>query len=192
MTGAVIRPVVNFRARPNMDRWRRPTVPPAYAERLHERGAVVLVSAALRGVVPERFAMSAYLNVAGRSIAHPGIVVPDDVNAEALAVIQEWGMAHPLTTTTGSKPWQVDRLSAYFDPLATTGRQPWAFQPRVYSGAGFVIGADLGRVCGLVAEGIVERSGRNRGPGRSGCRDGAETMTGRAGARSRQTARHSG
>lgn len=163
MTGAVIRPVVNFRAPPDMGRWRRPTVTPTYAVRLHDRGAVNLVSAAVRGVVPETFAMAAYLNVAGRSIIHPGIVVPDDIDAMPLAAIEKWGGAHPIATTAGPRPWRVSRLSDYFDPMATVERQPWAFQPRAYSGAGFVIGPDLGRVFGLAAEGIVERSGRNRG-----------------------------
>jgi hypothetical protein len=54
----------------------------------------------------------------------------------------------------------VVTLSAFYDPLATVEHQPWAFHPTAYTGAGFVIGAELGRTFGLGADHFGPRRGR--------------------------------
>jgi hypothetical protein len=115
--------------------------------------------------MPETFGLGAALVVSGRSITNACLIVPDDLagtEPEALARMTEWATAHPVATTIGPRPWRVVALSEFYDPLATVEEKPWAFQPNAYSGAGFVVGADLGRTFGLSAEHCGPRKGRYR------------------------------
>lgn len=119
--------------------------------------------------MPEVFGLGAALVVMGRSVLSACLVVPDRLGRarpKALARIQAWAAAEPLVTTTGPKPWRVAMVSEFFDPYAGVEgprAKPWSFQPTAYAGAGFVVGADLGRVFGLAAEHIVVPRGRRAG-----------------------------
>ncbi len=137
------------------------------AWRLGQRVGVVVHTAARLGAVPEAFGLGAALVIMGSSVFSGSLIVPDDLaetSPGVLFAIEEWAKAHPLATTNGTRPWQVVRLLQFFDPLATAEKgeaKPWAFQPNAYSGAGFVVGADLSRTFGLVAD--LFASGQRRG-----------------------------
>jgi hypothetical protein len=107
--------------------------------------------------MPEIFGLGAYLVTQGRSVLEAGLIVPDDLDSESRSVVTCWARDHPVDTTGGPKPWAVVTVSEFFDPRVGT------FVKRAYSGAGWCIGADLGRVFGLIAEHIVPRLRKNAG-----------------------------
>ena len=137
--------------------------------RFDQRPAVVLHAAGRAGTVPESFGLGAALVVLGRSVLSGCILVPDDLSRTApgdFARVKRWAGLHPIATTSGPHPWHVADLGNFFDPHATVEKEPskpWAFQPTAYEGAGFVVGADLGRLFGLVAEHVVIPRGRRAG-----------------------------
>jgi hypothetical protein len=114
--------------------------------------------------MPERFGLGVALVVVGNSVLRGCIFTPDDLavtDPAALAGIVRLAEAQPLGATTA--PWQVVTLSAFFDPFATVGEVPWAFQPNAYSGSGFVVSAELVRTLGLSAEHCAPRRTSGRG-----------------------------
>jgi hypothetical protein len=135
----------------------------------HRNGLVIYVAARLdqygQSVGPGSVGLGAALVVCGGSVVRGCLFVGDDVpetDAAGFDSVRAWAAAHPL----GHGPWQVWQVatvSDFFDPTATVEQQPWAFTPNAYTGAGFVIGADLGRTFGLVAEHVSPRRGKNRG-----------------------------
>jgi hypothetical protein len=135
----------------------------------HRNGLVIYVAARLdqsgQPVGPGSVGLGAALVVCGGSVVRGCLLVGDDVaetDAAGFDSVRAWAAAHPL----GRAPWQVwhvATVSDFFDPEATVERQPWAFTPNAYTGAGFVIGADLGRTFGLVANHVSPRRGKNRG-----------------------------
>ncbi len=151
------RRVVNMRGWPGLDGWRPPGAPAAYTPRLGDRPALVLVMASEVGVTPERYGLGAFLVVIGRSVLDAGVIVPDDLTAGARTEVEHWTKHHRIETSGGRRRWRVTMLSEFFDPR--TG----PFVQNAYSGCGWVIGADLGRIFGLTAEHVVERTGNGRG-----------------------------
>jgi hypothetical protein len=125
--------------------------------RLGERAGLVMVAAAALGVLPETFGLCAWLEIAGRSVLRAGIVVPNGLSNDDFGAIARWATAHPVETVAGPVPWRVQRVSAFFDPRAGI------FAARTYSGAGWCIGADLGRVFGLMADHCAPRRGADAG-----------------------------
>jgi hypothetical protein len=75
-----------------------------------------------------------------------GIIVPDELPKTAKSNLRRWAKRHPLGTTGGPRPWSVLALDEFYEPYSGL------FARRAYSGAGWCIGADLGRVFGLAAE----------------------------------------
>lgn len=108
-------------------------------------------------------AFGAVLVVRGRLVLHGLLVVPDGTDAATLDRLRRWGQRHQLDTAAGPVPWRVLTLADYFDPAATRARAPWAFQPNAYTGTGPVVGADLGRTFGMVAEHCSVPRGRDAG-----------------------------
>jgi hypothetical protein len=162
MTGQ--RHVVHLRGWPGLDDWRPPPRPATKATRFGERVSVVLFATSDSSATHDRLGMGGFLIVMGRSVLDGGLVVADDLalrDPAGLASIEAWGHEHPVETTVGERPWRVVTVSAFCDPFATVDGTPWAFQPRAYSGTGFVVGADLGRTFGLVAEHWGARRGLN-------------------------------
>jgi hypothetical protein len=160
------RPVL-LRGWPGLGDWRRPSEPTRCEEtpRLWQRPGVVLYAAALRDAMPETFGLGAALVISGPSVSTGCLIVADEEDPEVRRCVERWATAHPLTTTVGPRPWHVGTLSEFFDPFATVEQEPakpWAFTPTAYSGAGFVVGADLGRTFGLMAEHCLVRRRENR------------------------------
>lgn len=147
--------VVNLRGWPGLDDWQRPTTPPPYTDRLGDRMGLVLFSAAERGALPERFGLGVYLEVVGRSVVGGGIIVPDQMAPDRLQEIAQWALGHHLATTTGPRAWSVVTVSQFYDPREGT------FALRTYCGAGWCIGANLGRTLALPAEHCGARLGTN-------------------------------
>jgi len=147
----------------------RPTRRARPSPRLGQRPAVIVHAIAETGTVPERFGLGAALVVLGPSVLSGCLFVADDVAETApqrLTRVRRWAEEHPVATTTGPRPWHVATLSEFFDPFARVEREaarPWAFAPTAYEGGGFVVGADLGRFFGLVAEHVVVPRGRRAG-----------------------------
>src|SRR5271166_1167523 len=150
--------VVNLRAAPNFDLWRPPVRPPAHALRLGDRVGLVVTAAAARGAMPESFGLGAYLLVTGLSVLGGGILVADELatdSPEARSSIAGWAANNPIATVAGPRPWALRTLSEFFEPYSGV------FAARAYTGAGWCIGADLGRILGLAAEHWGARLGRN-------------------------------
>ena len=145
--------MVNVRYSPGTKGWRPPAKLPPYSPRLGERVGLVLVAASDLGGMPERFGLGAYLVISGRSVLAAGIIVPDDLEPGALAEVEGWARSHRAITTSGSRRWAVVSRSDFFDPYSGV------FVKRAYSGAGWCIGADLGRAFGILAEHCSPRTG---------------------------------
>jgi hypothetical protein len=128
---------------------------PPYFPRFGDRLGLVVYAAAKAGAVPERFGLGAALVVLGRSVIDAVIVVPDDSSEEKRADVEDWARSHRVKTMNGHQRWQVMTLSEFSDP------RHGLFMRIAYSGAGWVVGADLGRTFGLMAEHVTERNGRN-------------------------------
>ena len=147
--------VVQLRGWPGLNGWRPPTVPTGYEDRLGERNALVLHAAADADADGDRFGLAAVLYVAGPVVVSAAVLVSDDLgrrHPETLAAIEEWAATHAVSGRLGAPGWQVLTLSAFFDPFARVGCGHVAFAPDAYTGGAFLIGADLGRFFGLVAE----------------------------------------
>lgn len=145
-----------LRGWPGLEGWKAPTKP-ASSPRLAARAAVVLHAAAERGAMPERFGLGASLVALGAGIENGTLIVSNDLDRRRRTRLDHWAASHPLATTTGPQPWHVVTPTDLFEPLATVERAPWAFQPTAYSGAGFVVCADLGRMFGLMAKHVEPR-----------------------------------
>ncbi len=166
------RRVVNLRDWPGTDSYRAPIQPPAHADRLGDRVGLVLAAASRlpdigrchQAPAPERFGLGACLVVIGQSVLEGVLIVPDDLgeaHPDLLGSINDWATANMVETVSGPRPWHVVTVSAFCDPRATRECEPWAFAPNAYSAAGFVVGAELGRIFGLMAEHCGPRRGVN-------------------------------
>lgn len=143
-----VRQVV-FRGWPGLDQYKAPTAPTGHADRLGGKAALVLTTAAQSGHVPERFGLGAYLEIAGPSVIRAGIIVPDRLGHDdpgALEAITAWGWSHSLSSPKGRLPWETVTSGSFFHPRSGL------FARRAYTGAGWCIGADLGRTFGICAE----------------------------------------
>jgi hypothetical protein len=149
-----VRQVV-FRGWPGLDHYQAPTVPTGHADRLGDKAALVLAAAAEVGQVPERFGVGAFMEIAGPSVIRAGIIVPDRLEHDdpaALDAIAAWVDTQPLSSPKGRLPREIVTLGSFFHPR--TG----LFARRTYSGAGWCIGADLGRTFGICAEHCLGRN----------------------------------
>jgi hypothetical protein len=166
-----------MRGWPGVKHWRPPLLPESAGDprwwRLWQRPSLVFYAAAAldiegRPVMPEKHGLSAALICSGATVNCGCLIVDDDLHRRdpgAFDAVCSWAAANP----PGPAPWQqwtVVTLSEFFDPFATVEAvgdrpaKPWAFTPTAYTGAGFVIGADLGRTFGLVAEHVSPRRSR--------------------------------
>lgn len=162
-------PVI-LRGSPGTDGW-KPPGPEHRGRSLAQRMSICWHGAGDVSTRGGTFGLMAALVARGPLVMHGILVVPDDLGTRdrvALAGIRRWAKAHPLDTGTGPAPWRVVTLGEFFDPKATREGtdtkpgKPWAFAPNAYnSGAGPVVGADQGRIVGLVAEYVERRTGRN-------------------------------
>lgn len=110
----------------------------------------------------DKLGLGAFLVIAGPSIHDAGLIVADELaerDPEALAGLRAWAKANPVQTDAGRRPWCVVTVAEFCDPEAGVMSRPprgvGVFLQRAYSGTGFVIGADLGRSLGLLAEYIT-------------------------------------
>jgi hypothetical protein len=144
--------VVELRGWPGISTWRPPSPRPAgYADGLADRNALVLHAAADVERDGDGFGLGAALLVTGRSRIAAALLVPDDLERERLAALVVWASRQRLDTPRGRAPWTVATLRQFFDPTAKA-RGPLAFAPNAYGARRLVVGADLGRTFGLVAE----------------------------------------
>ena len=163
---------VVLRCWPGMGGWR----PPAALVRsagLDRRIGVYLFAAGDGGADGDQLGLGAALIARGSIVFHGVLLVPDDLAARdpgALAAVEQWAGANKLDTAMGRQPWRVLTVSEWCDPTARVEdpatkvpERPWCFAPRAYGGAGPVIGADLGRAFGLLAEHVEARQGQNVG-----------------------------
>ena len=147
-TASSARQVV-LRGWPGLDHYKAPRAPTGYVRRLGDRAALVLTTAAEASHVPERFGLGAFLEIGGPSVVRAGIIVPDRLvhdDPAALDAVSAWGRSYPVSSPKGRLPWEIVTLGSFFHPRSGQ------FVRRAYSGAGWCIGADLGRIFGLCAE----------------------------------------
>jgi len=112
------------------------------------RTSLVVAAAAERGAPTERFGLAAFRVVRGPSALRAGVIVPDGLaerDPDASARLHVWATAQRVSTPVGDRPFEILALSQFCDPR--TG----LFWRVCYSGAGFLVTADLGRLLGLIA-----------------------------------------
>ncbi len=141
---------VQLREWPGLDRWRAPEHPEVHW-RFGSRVSLVLFAASAAGADGDRFGLGGFLVILGRSVVGGGLLVADDLDEARRHEIDEWAQGRLLDTVGGPTPWRVVGLSAWFRPRAQAADAPFGFYPRAYSGAGFVVGYDLGRFFTLTA-----------------------------------------
>jgi len=124
--------------------------------------ALAVFAAADLDAAGDAFGLGSVLIFRGRSLFHCLLLVPDDLSAEHRAELETWASGRTVATVLGAQPWQVVTRSEWFDPAATIERDPRAFAPRAYTGAGPVVGYDHGRFFGLTAEHFTARTGTAR------------------------------
>jgi hypothetical protein len=151
---AARRYVVNVRGWPGVDLWRPPTAPPAYAPRLADKVSLVIAGAAEKGVMPETFGLGSFQITQGHSVFDAGIIVQDNLGSKQRKEIVDWARANTVETTSGLKAQKVLTVSEFFEP------HHGVFARVAYTGAGFVVGADLLRFFGLTAEYVVNCTGK--------------------------------
>jgi hypothetical protein len=109
----------------------------------------VLVAAADRGAVPERWGLGVGLRILGRSLVTALLVVADELEAHdpaGLDHLRIWGASRRLRTPAGAKPVEVVTRSEFFDP------DDGVFTTTAYTGGGWLITGDEGRTLGLSAD----------------------------------------
>ena len=103
---------------------------------------VAAADAAAREV--ERFGLGAFWHVDGASTVAAGLVIPDD--HPAAGELAAWCARRFVETPAGRQPWRCESLSAFCNPWRGSLRR------LVYGRSGWLVGADLGRSLGLIAE----------------------------------------
>lgn len=119
------------------------------AERFDERGALVLMAAAERGAMPERFGLGVGLSVAGERVRGAQLIVDDDLEARdprALAELVDWGADRPLVTSRAPLAVPVVTRTAFCHP------KDGLLYARAYRGGDWLLTGDEGRSLGLLAE----------------------------------------
>jgi hypothetical protein len=152
----VTRHVVNLRGWPGLDGWKPPSPAQGYLDGLGRRNALVLFAAET-----DSGPLAAAVLTSGRSLIAGALIFRDNEDPRSLRAIKRWAKANPLRTSLGPKPWQVLTFGQFFDPMATVGCGHLAFAPNAYVDMAFVLGTDLGRFFGLVADHVVPRKGKN-------------------------------
>jgi hypothetical protein len=143
---------VNVRGWPGLTQWQPPRPARQPFRRLGDRVALVMHFAHLGGTSPGDGALGAYLLIAGPSVIEAGMVVPDHLDPGQVAFIHVWAAGTVADTLQGPHPWRICTLSQFFHPR--TG----IFVRTTYTGMGWCIGADLGRVLAMVAEHVTMRA----------------------------------
>lgn len=173
------RRTVNLRGWPGLDGWKAPSSPHGFADRLGERNALVLYAAADRFAPGDSFGLGAALLVAGRYVSRGALLVADDLSERdplALASVRRWAASNVVCGRPGAPTWEVLTLGAFFDPFARVGCGYLVFTPNAYGGGAFLVGAEIGRFLGLVAEHAAPRR-RTRRPAAAGAPDPADGWT---------------
>jgi hypothetical protein len=152
--------IVHLRGWPGTDDYRPPRSRSGYASRPVERPALVFFAAADAAAEGDTFGLLAAEERIGPLRLRRWLVVPDDLAGRdpvALGRITAWATEHTTQTVAGRAGWEVLTSSEFFEPFAGP------FGRVAYSSAGFVVGADLLRPFGLVAEHVVPRRGEGTG-----------------------------
>jgi len=125
-------------------------------DRLGDRASLVLAVAAERGASVERLGLGVALGIFGESVTDAWLIVPDG-RPEVAEELAPWATANQIDTPAGSRPFRVISASKFFDYRAGP------FTTTVYGGRGWLVGANLGRVLGLIAECWAPARGRFEG-----------------------------
>ncbi len=155
MTGAI-----------HLQGWCGKGAPPAAIERppvpgLTRSSRLVVVAAAdRRSVDEERFGLAAWLHLDAGSLVGAGIVIPD--GHPGVDELRSWARSRRITTPLGERPWHVEALGDFLRAPRRKGDTPGRFLRITYRRAGFLVGADLGRLLGLLCE--PDRWTPGRGP----------------------------
>lgn len=143
--------VVNVHAVPSrgdVSRFKPETRSPS-AERLGDRIALVLVAAAERGIVPERWGLGLALLTLGSTVLDAWLVVADDLcdrEPERLAALEGWAARQCVATPNGPAPLRLATRSTFCHP--TEG----PLLRHTYRGGAWLVTADEGRSLGLLAD----------------------------------------
>lgn len=157
------RATIAVRAWPGLGGYRPPRAPAPRPEWLTERQALIMHAFSLPGV--EQFGVGAWFVVVGQVILDVGIIVPDNLSRPELRRLQRWAAKHPVELVGGRLvPPRVLRKRDFLAPRAK-GDDLGPFLRSAYWGRGFVLGFNLGRTLGLLADRWAPATGRRWGDG---------------------------
>ncbi len=134
---------------------RRPVPSPTLSSRL-----VMVAAADPDSVIEERFGLAAWRHLDGASAVAAGIVVPD--GHPGVDELAAWAGSQRVMTPDGGRPWLVETLSQFLHAPRLGDVTPGRFFRLTYRRSGFLVGADLGRLLGLLCE--PDRWVPGRGP----------------------------
>ena len=136
---------VNLRYWPGLGGWRSPQKP-ASTVRLKDRMGFYVVARPETGAVPERLGLGGWLLALGNVVLAAGLFHDDRLGDRGPEVVQElrqWCGENPIDTPLGPLALSCTTLTEF-----ATG----AFLRHSYIGRSAVVGADLGRTLGLMAD----------------------------------------
>ncbi len=127
---------------------------------LDRSSRLILVAAAdAESTTEERFGLGAWVHLDGASTVAAGIVVPDGHPRHGELVT--WARSqHVARGPLGEQPWRAETLIEFLHAPRRKGDTPGRFFKLTYRRAGFLVGADLGRLLGLLCEKDRWRAGR--------------------------------
>lgn len=118
-------------------------------EHLNERTVFICYAFALPGV--EELGIGAWRLVLRETVLDAGIFYPDDLDEAAVAALQAWAIEHPVKTPLGLRSLRVLSKSDFLDDREVDG-EFGPFIRNAYWGRAWVLGFDLGRTLGLLAD----------------------------------------
>ena len=134
-----------------------PVAPPSARTPEHsglaDRPALVVFEAALQGVPGDDLGLLGALEVIGATALRGWVVVPDRLTGAAREAVEEAAAALRVLGSRGRVSLEVVSLTTFLEPRSG----PLARV--VYSSAGFLVGRDLLRLLGLLAEHVQPRRG---------------------------------
>ena len=121
---------------------------------------VMVAAADAASVADERFGLAVWLHLDAGSVVGAGLVVPD--GHPSTDELRRWARRQRVTTPGGDRPWRVETLETFLHAPRSKGDVPGRFFKLTYRRAGFLVGADLGRLLGLLCQ--PDRWVPGRGP----------------------------
>jgi hypothetical protein len=133
----------------------KPYVPPRRPRpaRLGDRSGLIIAAGAERGADVEQLGLALALGIMGETVTNGWVIVPDDQPGIA-ELLGAWAHTNGVDTPAGQRSFAIVSATEFFDYRAGP------FTSGVYTGRGWLVGANIPRLLGLVSERWVPARGR--------------------------------